>query len=91
MAIAVMFDCSNDTIDKYERAFEALPDLAHQEARLYHACISSGSGFLVFDVWDSEDAFAHFGQVLGPVLDKVDLHPMPDVRDVIRLIPGNQA
>ena len=91
MAIAVMFDCSNDNLDKYDRVFELSPELAHQEARSYHACISSGSGFLVFDVWDSEDAFARFGEILGPVLDKADLHPVPDVRNVIRLIPGTHA
>jgi hypothetical protein len=91
MAIAVLFDCSNDTIDQYERAFELLPELAAQDARLHHACVSSGSGFLVIDIWESEDAFANFGEVLGPILDKVDLHPMPDVRGVIRLIADPQA
>jgi hypothetical protein len=91
MAIAVLFDCSNDTTEQYDRAFELLPELSHQEARLYHACVSSGSGFLVIDVWDSEDAFARFGEVLGPILDKVDLHPVPDVRQVVRLIAGNPA
>jgi hypothetical protein len=91
MAIAVMFDCSNDSLDKYDRAFELSPELAHQDARIYHACVSSGSGFLVFDVWDSADTFARFGEILGPVLDKADLHPVPDVRNVIRLIPGSDA
>lgn len=91
MAIAVLFDCSNDTLDQYEQAFELAPELANQEARSFHACLTQGSGFLIVDVWESEDAFARFGEVLGPVLDKVNLHPIPDVRTVHRLIPGRQS
>lgn len=88
MAITVLFDCSEDTLDQYNQAFELAPELANQPGRLHHACVSSGSGFLVVDIWESEDAFARFGEALGPVLDKVGLHPVPDVRAVYRIIPG---
>lgn len=88
MAITVLFDCSDSTLEQYDRAFEIAPELAAQPGRLHHACVASGSGFLVIDVWESPDAFARFGEALGPVLDKVDLHPVPDVRAVHRLIPG---
>lgn len=88
MTIAVLFDCSDSSLDQYNQAFELAPELADQPGRLHHACISSGQGFLVVDIWESEDAFARFGQALGPVLDKVDLHPVPDVRVVHREIAG---
>jgi hypothetical protein len=86
MTIAVRFDCSSDTLAQYERAFELAPELAEQSARPIHLCASSGDGFLIVDVWQSEEAFAAFGVALGPVLDKVHLHPGPDVRAVHRLI-----
>jgi hypothetical protein len=90
MSIAVLFDCSTDTLAQYERAFELCPDLADQPARPYHLCVSSGDGFLVIDVWESEEAFAKFGEVLGPVLGQVNLQPTPDIRRVHRVI-DNQA
>lgn len=86
MAIAVLFDCTADTLDQYNRAFDVAPELADQPGRLHHACLSSGDGFLVVDIWESEDAFARFGQALGPALDQVGLHPVPDVRRVYRII-----
>lgn len=86
MTLAVLFDCSSDTLAQYDRAFDLAPELAHQSARPIHLCASSGDGFLIVDVWESAEAFATFGAVLGPVLDQVDLHPSPDVRTVHRLI-----
>jgi hypothetical protein len=91
MSIAVLFDCSNDTLDQYDRAFEQCPELAWQQDRPFHACVASGDGFLVIDIWESEDAFARFGQVLGPVLAEVNLHPTPDVRAIHRIIERQSA
>ncbi len=91
MSIAVLFDCPAETLAQYERAFELAPQLAQQAARPYHMCVSSGDGFLVIDVWDSEEAFARFGEVLGPVLGQVNLHPSPDVRQIHRIIAPEPA
>jgi hypothetical protein len=91
MSIAVLFDCSTDTLAQYEQAFEILPELANQPARPVHICMSSGDGFLVVDVWESEDAFVQFGEVLGPVLNQVNLHPTPDVRQVFGLAQSAAA
>jgi hypothetical protein len=91
MSIAVLFDCSTDTLAQYEKAFELCPELADQPARPYHLCVSSGSGFQVIDVWESEEAFAKFGEVLGPVLGQVNLQPAPDVRRIYRIIENHPA
>jgi len=91
MSIAVLFDCSADTLAQYEKAFELAPELASQPARPYHMCVSSGDGFLVVDVWESEAAFAKFGEVLGPVLGQVGLQPAPDVRKIYRIIGPEPA
>lgn len=34
------------------------------------------------DVWESEEAFAKFGKVLGPVLQELQLDPQPQVNPV---------
>lgn len=91
MSIAVLFDCTADTLAQYERAFELAPELADQPAREIHVCMSSGDGFLILDVWESNEAFAAFGAVLGPVLDRVDLHPVPDVRTLHRIVTNEPA
>ena len=91
MSIAVLFDCSADTLAQYDQCFELCPELADQPTRPYHMCVSSGTGFLVIDVWESPEAFAHFGEVLGPVLGQVNLHPTPDVRQIYRIIAREPA
>lgn len=41
MSIAVLFDCSADTLAQYEKALELAPELA----RPCHMCVASGAGF----------------------------------------------
>lgn len=60
-------------------AFELCPALGHQPQRRFHVCYETGTGFTVVDVWESEEAFAAFGEVLGPVLQEVGLSPVPQV------------
>jgi hypothetical protein len=91
MSIAVFFDCPADTLAQYDKCFELCPELADQPARPYHMCVSSGTGFLVIDVWESAEAFARFGEVLGPVLGQVNLQPAPDVRQLHRIIAREPA
>jgi hypothetical protein len=60
MSIAVLFDCPAHTLAQYDKCFEFCPELADQPARPYHMCVSSGTGFLVIDVWESAEVFARF-------------------------------
>jgi hypothetical protein len=48
-------------------------------------------GFLVIDVWESEEAFAKFGEILGPVLGRVGLQPVPGIRKVYRVLGAGQV
>ncbi|HEY7265438.1 MAG TPA: hypothetical protein VH589_28645 [Trebonia sp.] len=91
MSIAVLFDCSADSLAQYDQLLELCPELVDQPARPYHVCMPSGTGFLVIDVWESPEAFARFGEVLGPALDQVNLHPTPDVRQIHRIIAREPA
>jgi hypothetical protein len=79
MAITVIFECPNDTLAQLDKAFELSEALSHQPQRRFHICYQTQTGFTVIDVWESEAAFAAFGEVLGPVLQEVELSPGPQV------------
>jgi len=79
MAITVVFECPDSTLAQLEKAFELSEALSHQPQRRFHTCYETETGFTVIDVWESEAAFAAFGEVLGPVLQEVGLNPVPQV------------
>ena len=77
MAIAVVFEVPNDSIDKYDQALAESPELRDQPGRTHHTCFKVGSGWNVVDVWESEETFAKFGEVLGPTLQRPELQAEP--------------
>ena len=82
MAIAVLFEFPNDSLSKYDEVLQGEPRTQDQPARSFHVCFEMGSGFGVLDVWDSEEAFARFGDVLRPILAKVGLQGEPKIYPV---------
>jgi hypothetical protein len=72
-----------DSVAKYDQVLATEPKTRDQPARSIHVCYElPGGGFGVLDVWDSEEAFAKFGEILMPVLDKVGLVGEPRVLPV---------
>lgn len=51
-------------------------------ASTYHVCFEAGSGWTVVDVWEWEESFAQFGELLGPVPRKTGLSTEPKVHPV---------
>ncbi|MFC4947508.1 hypothetical protein [Pseudonocardia sp. GCM10023141] len=88
MAIAVLFELPpGSTLAQYDAAMDAAGDAAlHQPARLYHVCYRTDTGFGVLDVWDSEEAFAAFGEILGPASAKAGIAPTPHVYPAHQII-----
>ena len=86
MAIVVLFEFPNDAVEKYDEALRMAPDLLDQPARPYHVCYETNGGWGVVDVWESEEAFAKFGEVLGPVMQKIGLQAEPQIRHVHNII-----
>lgn len=82
MAIAAVFEFPDETIEKYDQALEKSPELRTQSARSHHICFTTDTGWTVVDVWDSEEAFAKFGELLGPVLQGLQLNVQPKVYPV---------
>ena len=79
MAIVVMFEFPGESIEKYDRALAENPDLRSQAGRSQHICYTTEDGWGVVDVWDSEEAFGAFGEVLGPTLQALDLQAEPKI------------
>ena len=79
MAITVLFEFPNDSIDKYDQALAENPSLRDQPERSHHICYRTGSGWGVIDVWESEEAFGKFGELLGPTLQKLELRADPKI------------
>ena len=46
---------------------------------LAHISGQGESGFRVVDVWESEEAFARFGETLMPILQDLGIHGEPEV------------
>ena len=82
MAIAVVFEFPNDSVDKYDQALAEQPELREQPGRTHHICFEVGAGWNVIDVWESEDAFAKFGEVLGPTMQRLGLEAEPKIYPV---------
>jgi hypothetical protein len=82
MAIAVVFEFPNESVEKYDRALAEQPDLRTQPGRTHHICWETDGGWTVVDVWESEEAFTKFGEVLGPTLQRLELSTEPKVHPV---------
>jgi len=48
-----------------------------REGILSHAAGPTEDGWRVVDVWESEEAFQRFGEVIGPILQEVGLPGVP--------------
>jgi hypothetical protein len=74
----------NDAIGRLEQAGVGAP-----RGRMYHVCFGSGNNLQVFDVWDSQESFDAFGQVLMPILSEIGLDPgNPMIEPVQNTIQG---
>ena len=82
MAIAAVFEFPGESVEKYQRVFDAGDAIVNQPDRLYHVCYRTDTGFTVIDVWADEQSFAAFGQTLGPAVQQAGLDARPAVYPV---------
>lgn len=91
MSIGVYFHPSSMNAQLYDEATRRLnaAGVGAPQGRLYHVCFGSGDGLQVFDIWDSQENFDHFGQVLMPILGEIGLDPgQPSIEHVHNIIAG---
>jgi hypothetical protein len=82
MAIGVYFHPKSLSASQYDTAIKDLDaaGAGHPAGRLHHSCFGPDNGLMVFEVWESQQAFDNFGTALMPILHKVGVDPgTPDV------------
>jgi hypothetical protein len=91
MALGYYFASQSFSADQYDEAIRRL-DAAGAGApagRSYHCAFKGEGGIHVFDVWDSEESFATFGQTLMPILTELGVDPgQPHIAEVHNIIIG---
>lgn len=77
MAIGVYFAVQGMTPEKFAAVHQQLEGVGQADpaGRTFHAGFRVGDGIHVFDVWESEEAFAAFGEHLMPILAQHDIDP----------------
>lgn len=89
MAIGVYFNPAAMTAHQYD---EVIRDLeAAGESRpaglVRHTCFGPEDHLMVFDLWESQQAFEEFGKVLRPILQKTGLDlGAPDILPIHNMI-----
>ena len=79
MAIVVEFNAPGMT---------AAQGVGSPDGRHYHIAAPSPSGWFVVDVWESQEQFDKFGEVLLPTLQAAGVTATPEVRPVHHIITG---
>ena len=73
MAILMISDAATDTVAQYDDVIQELEDAGHGNppGRLSHVAALKGTGYVVVDVWESQEAFDACAQALIPLIDAV--------------------
>ncbi len=90
-AIAVVFDIPGMTSGQYDQVIKDLQvaGAGSPKGRLYHVAASKAGGWLVVDVWASDELLNQFAQTLMPILAKNGVTPpQPSIHPVHNIIEG---
>ena len=91
MAILLIQDASDDMLARYDEVIKQLEAAGqgHPPGRQFHVAARKGTGYLVTDVWESQEALDRFFQILGPLLQQAGSTPQqPQIYPVHNLITG---
>jgi len=91
MALGYYFASPSFSAEQYDQAISQLQaaGAGAPAGRSYHCAFEGEGGINVFDVWDSEEAFAAFGETLMPILTGLGVDPgAPHVAKVHNIIVG---
>ena len=87
MPVLMVHDAPGGTKEQYDEACSRLTDGRALNSLsdwstggiLSHAAGPTDNGWRVVDVWESEEAFQRFGQVIGPILQEVGMPGQPQL------------
>ncbi len=72
MAILMISDASDDMLAHYDEVINHLEAAGHGQpaGRQFHVAARKETGYVVTDVWESQEALDRFMEVLGPLLQQ---------------------
>jgi hypothetical protein len=74
--IAVYVQPESLTVEQYNKARAGLEaSAANVEARKHHSCFGDDGQLMVFEIWDSKEAYEAFTEYLRPVLQEIGIVP----------------
>lgn len=85
----MQFNFSDMTEKQYDQVWNELrrTGYANPAGLLHHVSAFQGNNCLVFDVWESQEAFNEFGKILMPILNKMGIeNPTPMITPVLKEI-----
>ena len=91
MAFIAVFSPKSMTAAQYDEVIKRLQaaGAGAPKGRLHHVCYGSGDQLQVTDIWESDETFGQFGQILMPILQQVGVDPgPPTISPVHSIIPG---
>ena len=89
MAIAIYFHPESLSAGQYDEAIKALDDAGagHPAGRVHHSCFGPDGDLMVYEVWETQQAFEEYGKALMPILHKAGINPgTPDVMPMHNMI-----
>ena len=91
MDIITIFNIPSMTQQRYDQVIKDLEakGAGKPDGRLHHVGSSTETGWLVVDVWESEEKLGQFGEVLIPTLQAAGVTPVePQIYPVHNMIEG---
>ncbi len=89
MPIAIYFHPKSLSTAQYDEAISELDaaGAGHPAGRIHHSCFGPDHDLMVYEVWESQQAFEDYGTVLMPILHKAGIDPgTPDLMPVHNLV-----
>lgn len=77
MAITAVFEVPGMTADHFDKVLAGLDEAgqAAPDGRIFHVASPTDGGWLVVDVWESEDKLGAFAGILMPLLAQLGITP----------------
>jgi hypothetical protein len=75
--ILVIVDFQGATPQQYDNSVKDLAAAGQLslKARPHHFAALNGTGMYIVDIWESEEAFAKFGEIMLPIITKNGINP----------------
>jgi hypothetical protein len=89
MAIAIYFHPESMSAAAYDEVIKRLEaaGAGNPPGRLHHSSFGVPEQLMVYDVWESEESFAKFGETLMPILGEVGVDPgQPEIMPLHNMI-----